>query len=201
MLRQCNNKEFGFGCPTHRIEIGFGFRQKLNVWVLQWIKTCDSSRLLFHNVIWKSEEPVASIFRSASCIFSPHCLTFKLGEAVRHMSSSFSFMHIATKVEENWLIWLDVLWLSNWNFCLSRFVCFLVLNFQILCRQTQRKPKNTVYLSTFSNFCGILQSCRLCCCAFQPFSVSWVTLRGKSTAYWSCCSAKLCFCSFSTKNN
>ena len=51
--------------------------------------------------------------RPPSCIHSRHYLAIKLRDAVRHMSSSISFMHIATKVKENWLIWLDVLCFSN----------------------------------------------------------------------------------------
>ena len=60
----------------------------------------QSEPTLFHNLIWKSEEAVASIFRCPSCIYSPQGLTFKLGEAVRHMSSSFSLKHIGTKVKK-----------------------------------------------------------------------------------------------------
>ena len=132
-----------------------------------FMKACRTGRLNFH---------------PTSCIHSRHYLAFKLRDSERHMSSSFSFLQIATKVKENWLIWLDVLWFLNQDSCLNHFVCLLVLNFQNLCRQTQTKPENTVYLSTFANFCGILQSCRLCCCAFNPFFVSWVTLRRKITA-------------------
>ena len=56
--------------------------------------------ILFHNVLWKCVSPVASTFRPAFCIYSWHCLSFNLREAVRHMSSSFSFKHIATKFKK-----------------------------------------------------------------------------------------------------
>ena len=59
-----------------------------------------SEPVLFHNVFWNRVEPVASTFRPPSCIHSWHYLAFKLGKAVRHMSSSFSFKHIATKVKK-----------------------------------------------------------------------------------------------------
>ena len=57
-----------------------------------------SEPILFHNVLWKRVEQVASTFRPPSCINPRHYLAFMLREAVRHMSLSFSFKHIATKV-------------------------------------------------------------------------------------------------------
>ena len=60
----------------------------------------QSEPILFRNVLWKRVEPVASNFCPPSCINTRHYLAFKLREAVRHMSSSFSFKHNATKVQK-----------------------------------------------------------------------------------------------------
>ena len=39
-------------------------------------------------------------FRPPSCIWSQDYLAFKLGEALSHVKSSFSFKHFATKVKK-----------------------------------------------------------------------------------------------------
>ena len=149
------------------------------------MKACRSSRLKFC---------------PPSCIYTRNYLQFKLREAVRHISSSFSFKHNATKVQK-WLIWLQNLWFWNQDSCLNSFVCLLVLKLHDLCRQTQRKPENTVFCQGSKICCGILQSFRLWCSAFKPIFVNWVTLWRKSTAYWSCCNAKQCSCSSSVRSN
>ena len=56
--------------------------------------------ILFHNLLWNRVEPVASTFRPASCIYSWLYLVFKLRKAVKHMSPSFSFKHIAAEVKK-----------------------------------------------------------------------------------------------------
>ena len=134
-------------------------------------------------------------FYPPSCIHSQHCFAFKLRDAVRHMSSPFSFMHFASQVKENWL------WFSNWDSCLNHFVCLLVVNFQYLFRQTQRKPGNTVYLSTPTNFLWYLTFMQTLFLCVQTIFVSWLTRWRKITAYLSCCNAKVCFCSFSIRSN
>ena len=59
-----------------------------------------SGPILFHDVLWKRVEPVASTLIPTSCTCSRHYLAFKIREAVRHMSSSFTFKHNATKFQK-----------------------------------------------------------------------------------------------------
>ena len=111
----------------------------------------------FHNVLWKRVGPVVLTFSPPFCTYSRHYLAFKLREAVKHMISSFNLKQIATKLKKL-LIWLHVLWFSNWDSCFNQFVFLLVLKLHDLCRQTQRKHETTVCLSTFTNFCVVSHS-------------------------------------------
>ena len=61
-----------------------------------------SELILFHIVLKKLVETVASTFGPPSCSYSRSYLAFKLGEAVRNMSSSFSFKHFAAKGKNCW---------------------------------------------------------------------------------------------------
>ena len=61
-----------------------------------------SEPILFLKVFWWREGSVASTFRLTACIYCRHYLAFRLGEAARHMSSSFSFKHKATNVKIGW---------------------------------------------------------------------------------------------------
>ena len=97
-------------------------------------------------------------------------LAFKLMESVRNMSLSFTFSHTATKVKKMF----DLASCSSIFKLrlLSQKCCSLLgLKFHDLGSQLQRKPEYTLYLSTFTSFFGILQSCRLRCCAFKLFFV------------------------------
>ena len=51
-----------------------------------------------------------------------------------------------------------VFWYSNYYSCFNHFVCLRALKLHDLCRETWRKPENTVYLSTFTNFCVVSYS-------------------------------------------
>ena len=158
-----------------------------------------SEPILCHNVLWKRVEPVASTFRPPLFIYSQHYLAFKLREAVKHMSSSFSFKHIATKVKSGWygFMFNDF----QTKTALSIILYARLYSNSMICVDKPKESLKTQFLSQLSQIrCGILQLFRLCCCAFKPFFVSWVTLRRKSIAWWSCCNAKLCFCSFSIRS-
>ena len=91
---------FGFGRPGHEIDKKLSCWQKPNVWVRKCIRRCDPRRFFFHNVLWKRVDPVMSTNCPPFLIYSRHYLAFKLEEAVKHMISSFSFMHIATKIKK-----------------------------------------------------------------------------------------------------
>ena len=158
-----------------------------------------------HQCIKTGYISVMQNFRPPSCKKSQQYLPFNLGKVVKHVHSSFSFKHFATKAKK-----IDRFDFMFFDFqtrtpvSIFLYACFY-LNSMICIdnyRRTQRKSENTVFFVNFHKFlCGILHWCSLHCCAFKPFFNSWVTLRRKSTAYWSCCSAKLCFCSSSTRNN
>ena len=78
--------------------------------------------------------------------------------------------------------------------CLKNFVCLLGLKFHDLCRQTQRKPEHTVYLSTSTKFFVVSYSHADSAAVHSNYLfVILVTLRPKTTDYWSCCNSNLCF--------
>ena len=111
------------------------------------------------------------------------------------MSSSFNFKHIAIKVK----ILASCFWFSNKDSCFKN-VWLLGLKFHDFRRQKQKRPENTVYLSTSTIFLV------LCYSHAEPvavhsnyFSVIWGTLRRESTPNWSCCIAKLCFVVFQSE--
>ena len=113
-------------------------------------------------------------FSPTSRIYFRQYLAFKLSEAVRHMISSFSFKHNAIKVKK----------LPDMASCslicklrprLKHFACLPELKLHNLCRQTQKKPKNTVYLSTFTSllsYISVMQTLLLCVQMFCWFSDS-----------------------------
>ena len=112
----------------------------------------------------------------------------------------FSFNLNATNVK-NWLIGLQVLWFLNSSSCLKNNVCLFVIKLHDLNGQAQRKPELTVHLSTLTFllwYVTVMQTLLLC---IQTIFVLWVTLQCKSTAQWSCCNAKQCFCSFAIRSN
>ena len=152
-------------------------------------KEVRSEPILFNNVLWKRAEPVASIFRPPSCIYSRLYLAFKIRQALKHMISSFSFKHIATKVKK--IGWYDFMFFDSQTktpVSIILHACFYS-NSMIFVDKPEESLK-TQFICQFSQaFCGISHSCRLCCCVFKPFFVSWVTLRRKckKTAWWSCC--------------
>ena len=57
-----------------------------------------------HPCIKTGYTSVMQYFPSTSCIQSQHFLAFKLGEAVRHVNSSFSFRYFATKAKRKEMI-------------------------------------------------------------------------------------------------
>ena len=149
------------------------FRQKLNVWIRQYNKRCDPSRFL----------PLCFLIacRAARLNFSPnflHILSALCGNQIKKSRKTrkfiFSFKHIATKVKK-WLIWFHVLWVLTYDSCHNPFVCLLLLKLNDLCRQTQRKPENTVYLSTFTNLLRYLT-------AMQTLLLGVQAIRSKSSA-------------------
>ena len=86
---------------------------------------------------------------------------FKLGEFVRHVNSSFSFKHFATKAKKTDrydFMFFDFQFKTPVSIIL--YAC-LYLNSMICIdkyRQTQRKSENTVFSSTFINFCVVSYS-------------------------------------------
>ena len=111
-----------------------------------------------------------------------HYLPFKLREFVRHMSVKFSFKHIAIKVKN--IVWYGFTFFDFWNWTPVLIILYACLysNSMIYVDKPKQSLK-TQFISQLSQICCvILQSCRLCCCSFKPFFVSWVTPRRKSTA-------------------
>ena len=90
---------------------------------------------------------------------------------------------------------------TTYGTVLQNFVSLLGLKVHDLGTQTQRKPENTDYLSTLTSFLWYLTVMQTLLLCIQTIFVIWGNLRRKSTAYWSCCNAKLCFCSFSIRSN
>ena len=77
--------------------------------------------VLVHIVLWRRVEPVASIFRPPSCIYSRQNLAIGLREAVRLRSSSFSFMNIATKFLEKMVNMASCCLISNLRLLFKSF--------------------------------------------------------------------------------
>ena len=100
-------------------------------------------------------------FWPPSCKKYQHYLPINLGEVVRHMNSSFSFNHFATKakkIDRHDFMFFDFQTKNLVSIIL--FAC-LYLNSMICIdnyRQTQKKSENTVFLSFFIIFCVVSYS-------------------------------------------
>ena len=115
------------------------------------------------------------------------------------MSLSFIFRHNSIKVKK--IGWFGFMFFDfQTKTPVSKILYACLASSSMMWLHKRKESLSTQFISQLSQaFCGILPSCRLRCCAFKLFFVFWGTLRRKSTAYWSCCNAKLGFCSFSNQ--
>ena len=138
-----------------------------------------------------------TFLRTLSALFRIQVKIFRKTHEVIILLYAYCYQSLRKLADMAWCSLISKLRLPYQSFCM--LACSQLPKFV---KTNPKKPETTVYLSSFTNFfCGISQSWRLCCCAFKPVFVGWVTLWRKNTAYWSCWSAILCFCRFSTRNN
>ena len=188
---------------TKKSGLSLGFFRKNWVWVYETVNVLGGAiRVDFVSLC------ILIAYRAGRLKFSPtfpHIPSVLFGsqiiEAVRHMSLSFTFRHLATKVKN--FGWFGFKFFDfQIKTPVSKILYACLDSNSIICVHKRQKSLSTEFISQLLQVFGdILQSSRLRCCAFKLFFIIWRTLRRKVNAYWSCCNAKLCFYSFSLRSN
>ena len=160
-----------------------------------------SESILFHFVFWWRVGPVASNFRLHSCICCRYYLAFKLTEAVREMSLFITFRHNATKVKK--FVDLASCSLVFKLRLLSQKILYACLaSNSMICVHRNKKSLSTQIISQLSQvFRGILQSCRVSCCAFKLVLLFEELFDAKVQPIGHAVTQNYVFCSLSIKTN
>ena len=146
--------------------------------------------------------------RAGSLNFSPTLLqilfcylAFKVIEAVIHMSSSFTSKYNATNVKNiGWFGFKFFDFQTKTPVSKSLYAC-LASN-SLIWVHKREEGLSTQFNVQLSQFFVVSHGHADAVARHSNyFFVIWETLRRKSTAFWSCCNAKLFFCSFSIRSN
>ena len=132
MLGYCTNKEIGFGCPSYRIEIGLGFRQKPSLWVRQCFRRCDPNRLfstMYYESVQNPSLQFSPIFlHTLSALFSIQFKSFRKTHEVTILPYAYCYQSKRKLADMAWcslIFKLRLLYQSFWMLACSQLPKFV----------------------------------------------------------------------------